>query len=82
VAFDIPGLRPVSLEVEMTAEEFELLSADEAEAILAERYTRLTAAGYAPTSALLAAARIDVDIEVAEQLVQDAKPGFSVCTIF
>jgi hypothetical protein len=65
----------------MAAEELELLSAHEAEAILAERHTRLTAAGYAPTSALLAA-RIDVDIEVAEQLVHDAKPGFSVCTIF
>lgn len=82
MAFDIPGLRPVSLEVEMTAEEFELLSADEAEAILAERYIRLTAAGYSPTSALLAAARVDLDIEVAEQLVDDARPGFSVCTIF
>jgi hypothetical protein len=54
VAFGIPGLRPVSLEVEMTAEEFELLSVDEAEAILAERYTRLTEAGYPPTSALIA----------------------------
>jgi hypothetical protein len=70
------------LEVEMTAEEFELLTVDEAEALLAERYTRLTAAGYGPTSALAAAVRIDVDVEVAEQLVQDAKPGFSVCTIF
>jgi hypothetical protein len=82
VAFGIPGLRPVSLEVEMTAEEFELLSADEAEAILAERYTRLTEAGYPPTSALIAATHIEVDIEVAEQLVHDAQPGFSACTIF
>lgn len=81
MAFGIPGLRPVSLEVEMTAEEFELLSADEAEAILAERYTRLTEAGYPPTSAL-AATHIEVDIEVAEQLVHDAQPGFSACTIF
>jgi hypothetical protein len=66
----------------MTAAEFELLSAEEAEAILAERYTRLTAAGYTPTSALLAAARVEIEIELAEELVRDAKPGFSVCTIF
>lgn len=82
MAFGIPGLRPVSLEVEMTAEEFELLSADEAEAILAERYARLTEAGYPPTSALIAATHVEVDIEVAEQLVHDAQPGFSACTIF
>jgi len=82
VAFGIPGLRPVSLEVEMTAEEFELLSADEAEAILVERYARLTEAGYPPTSALKAATHIEVDIEVAKKLVHDAQPGFSVCTIF
>jgi hypothetical protein len=63
------------LEVEMTAEEFELLSAAEAEAILAERYTRLTEAGYPPTSALVAATHIEVDIEVAEQLVHDAQPA-------
>jgi hypothetical protein len=72
----------VSLEVEMTAEEFELLSADEAEAILAERYTRLTKAGYPPTSALIAASHVEIDIEVAEQLIQNAQPGFSACTIF
>jgi hypothetical protein len=72
----------LSLEVEMTAEEFELLSADEAEAILVERYARLTEAGYPPTSALIAATQIEVDIEVAERLVHDAQPGFSVCTIF
>lgn len=72
----------MSLEVEMTAEEFELLSADQAETVLAERYTRLTAAGYSPASALSAATHVEVDIELAEQLVQDAKPGFSLCTIF
>jgi len=55
---------------------------DEAEAILAERYTRLTEAGYPPTSALIAATHIELDIEVAEQLVHDAQPGFSACTIF
>lgn len=82
MAFDIPGLRPVSLEVEMTAEEFELLSADQAEAILAERYTRLAAAGYAPTSALLAVTLVEVGVEVAQQLIHDAQPGLSVCTIF
>jgi hypothetical protein len=82
VAFGIPGLRPVSLEVEMTAEDFELLSADEAEAILAERYTRLSEAGYSPTNALIVATHIEVEIEVAEQLVHDAQPGFSACTIF
>jgi hypothetical protein len=82
VAFDISGLRPVSLEVEMTAEEFELLSADEAEAILSERYTRLIEAGYPPTGALIAATYVEVDIEVAEQLVQNAQPGFSASTIF
>jgi hypothetical protein len=81
VAFGILGLRPVSLEVDMTAEEFELLSADEAEALLAERYTRLTEAGYSPTNALIAATHVEVDIEVAEQLVQDARPGFSASTI-
>jgi len=72
----------MSLEVEMTAEEFELLSADEAEAILAERYTRLTEAGYPPTTALTAAARLEVDIEVAEQLIDQAQGGFSVCALF
>jgi hypothetical protein len=72
----------VSLEVEMNAEEFELLSADEAEAILVERYTRLTEAGYPPTSALIAASHVEIDIEVAEQLIQNAQPGFSACTIF
>ena len=66
----------------MTAEEFELLSAEEAEALLAERYVRLTAAGYGPTSALMAAMHVEVDIEVAEQLVRDRPPGFSTCTIF
>jgi hypothetical protein len=76
VALGNPGLRPVSLEVEMTAEEFELLSADEAEAILAERYARLTEAGYPPTSALVAATHVEVDIGVAEQLVDEAQVGF------
>jgi len=31
---------------------------------------------------LIAATHIEVDIDVAEQLVHDAQPGFSVCTIF
>lgn len=66
----------------MTAAEFEELSADEAEAILAERYVRLTAAGYGPTSALLTATRVDIDLELAEQLVREKQPGFSLCTIF
>jgi hypothetical protein len=66
----------------MTAEEFELLSAEEAEAILAERYMRLTAAGYGPTSALVAAMHVEVDIEMAEQLVRDSPPGFSTCMMF
>lgn len=66
----------------MTAAEFEQLSADEAEAILAERYIRLSAAGYDPTSALLTATRVDVDLELAEQLVRERRPGFSLCTIF
>jgi hypothetical protein len=60
----------------MTAEEFELLSADEAEAILAERYARLTETGYPPTSALIAARHVEVDIGVAEQLVDEAQDGF------
>jgi hypothetical protein len=70
------------LEVEMTADEFELLSADEAEALLAERFTRLTAAGYPPTSALIAATHVEVDIEVAERLAQVPQACLSVSTIF
>lgn len=62
----------------MTAAEFELLTAEEAETILAERYARLTAAGYSPTSALIAAARVEIDIELAEQLIRETKPGLSV----
>ena len=62
----------------MTAAEFELLTAEEAETILVERYARLTAAGYSPTSALIAAARVEIDIELAEQLIRETKPGLSV----
>jgi hypothetical protein len=49
---------------------------DEAEAILAERYARLTEAGYPPTSALVAATHVEVDIGVPEQLVDEAQGGF------
>ena len=66
----------------MTAEEFELLSTDDAEAVLAERYTRLTEAGYPPTSALLAATRVQIDIDVAARLVSERPQINSVCVVF
>ena len=46
----------------MTAAEFELLSAAQAEAILVERYRRLTEAGYPPESALLTASLVQIDL--------------------
>jgi hypothetical protein len=66
----------------LTAEEFELLSTDDAEAVLAERYTRLTEAGYPPTSALLAATRVQIDIDVAARLVSERPQINSVCVVF
>jgi hypothetical protein len=66
----------------LTAEEFELLSAHEAEAILAERYTRLTEAGYPPTSALLAATRLEIDVDLAAQLLSERPQTTSVCVLF
>jgi hypothetical protein len=65
----------------MTAEEFELLSADEAEVILADRYVRLTAAGYPPTAALVAASHVEVSIELAAELLRTAGPDLSLCEI-
>jgi len=66
----------------MTADELELLSADEADVLLAERYTRLTAAGYPPTSALVVATRIDLDLELAAQLVAEAPCSLSLRATF
>ncbi len=66
----------------MTKKEFELLSADEAELFLAERYTRLTEAGYPPTSALFAATHVEIDVEVAGQLLCEGPPTASICTLF
>jgi hypothetical protein len=63
----------------MTAEEFESLSADEAEAVLAERYTRLTSVGYSPTSALAMACRIELDLDEATQLIGQGQSELSVC---
>ncbi len=67
----------------MTADEFELLSVDEAEELLTDRYVRLVAAGYTPSNALVAATHVGVDVEVAEQLVRDTRAvQVSVCTLF
>jgi hypothetical protein len=66
----------------MTAAEFELLTAAQAEAILVERYRRLIEAGYPPESALLTASVVQIDLALAERLLSEAKPDFSLCTIF
>jgi hypothetical protein len=66
----------------MTAAEFELLTAAQAEAILVERYRRLIEAGYPPESALLTASVVQIDLALAERLLSEAKSDFSLCTIF
>lgn len=67
---------------EVTAAEFELFTARQAEAVLAYRYIRLVECGYSPTSALLAAAHVEVEIELAEQLICEGPSEDSVCVLF
>jgi hypothetical protein len=50
------------LEKEMTAEEFERLSAWQAELWITRRFHDLAAAGYPPSQALLMAVRPEVDV--------------------
>ena len=79
-----PGLRPRLWRSSLTAEDFELVSADEAEAILADRYCHLVAAGYPPTSALVTASHVEIDVDLAAQLVCEHAPGpaVSLCLVF
>jgi hypothetical protein len=53
------------LEKEMTAEEFERLSAWQAELWIARRFHDLAAAGYPPSQALLMAVRPELDVDAA-----------------
>ena len=66
----------------MTAAEFELFTAREAEAVLAGRYIRLVECGYSPTSALVTAAHVEVDVELAGRLICEGAPEGSVCMLF
>jgi len=66
----------------VTAAEFEHLTARQAEAILAERFLRLVDYGYSPTSALVTAAHVEVDVELARQLICEGAPKASVCVLF
>lgn len=54
----------------MTAAEFELLDADEAEAFLTWRFRTLSAAGYAPEQALRLAVAPTENIRAARLLLQ------------
>jgi hypothetical protein len=67
-----------ALEVFVTAAEFELLSADEAEHVLAERYTQLTKAGYSPREALSIASDIEVDLDLVVRLINEAQSALSM----
>lgn len=66
----------------MTAAEFELVTASQAEAILVDRYRFLVECGYPPTSALVTAAHVEVDVELARQLVCEGPSEASVCVLF
>jgi hypothetical protein len=67
---------------EVTAAEFELFTASQAEAVLADRFRRLVECGYSPTSALTTAAHVEVDVDLAKQLICEGAPGASVCVLF
>jgi hypothetical protein len=67
---------------EVTAAEFELFTARQAEAVLADRYIRLVDCGYSPTSALTTAAHVEVDVELASQLICEGAPEASICLLF
>jgi len=66
----------------VTAAEFEHFTAREAEAVLADRYVRLVECGYSPTSALVTAAHVEVDVELASKLICEGAPQASVCVLF
>jgi hypothetical protein len=66
----------------VTAAEFEHFTAREAEAVLADRYLRLVDYGYSPTTALVTAAHVEVDVELARQLICEGAPETSVCVLF
>ena len=66
----------------MTAAEFELFTARQAEALLADRYIRLVECGYSPTTALVTAAHVEVDVELAKQLICEGAPEASACVLF
>lgn len=55
----------------MTAAEFELLSAEEAEGLLRQRLHSFLDAGASPEGALLLAARVEVTEETAVALLQE-----------
>jgi hypothetical protein len=69
-------------EDEVTAAEFEHFTARQAEAVLADRYARLVECGYSPTGALVTAAHVEVDVELAGQLICEGAPEASVCVLF
>jgi hypothetical protein len=66
----------------VTAAEFELFTASQAEAVLADRYRRLVECGYSPTGALLTAAHVEVDVDVARQLICEGAREPSICVLF
>jgi hypothetical protein len=66
----------------VTAAEFEHFTAREAEAVLADRYIRLVDCGYSPTTALVTAAHVEVDVELAGQLICEGAPERSLCVLF
>jgi hypothetical protein len=66
----------------VTAAEFELFTARQAEEVLVDRYARLVEYGYSPTGALLTAVHVEVDLEVARRLICEGAPEASVCVLF
>jgi hypothetical protein len=66
----------------VTAAEFEHLTQEEAEALLAERFCYLSEAGYPPTTALALAVRPEIDLELAASLLCEQPVATSLRVIF
>lgn len=56
----------------MTAAQFELLDADQAETLLQSRFKALSEAGHEPVGALLLAVRPEIDLGLASDLLSAA----------
>jgi hypothetical protein len=66
----------------MTAAEFELFTSRQAEAVLTDRYRRLVECGYSATTALVTAAHVEVDVELASKLICEGAREPSICLLF